>query len=348
MEYSEGQYWDQLNDDNRMRLQAGLRDRGLISWQDLNLPKEMEDIKQSDLDKWVVLCEEKGVDPQRVVVDDNNLNYKWVTENYDFKAVYCPNELYKCQGKLVKPCVHKIPETTLNFMAGNYGFSRWRLLQNLWKNNLLTDSTKLFWSAYRSWEQDSTDAPECFTSEFLEFMKQNVPRTFMGDTFYNKYPEDINLGTFEQRYILDFNNQDTWIYENSLISVVVDTFSTWPRLNEDPKDRFPNVYTTPKTFKAIKHKRPFILTIGKQPGELEMFRNLGFETFSGVWDETYDTDSFHKTVDHIGDLCYNLSNENINELYYATADICEHNYNVLMNTDWVAWYLNELDKQYGL
>ena len=104
----------------------------------------------------------------------------------------------------------------------------------------------------------------------------------------------------------------------------------------------------PKTFKAIKHKRPFILTIAKQPGELAMLRNLGFETFHSVWDEVYDVDTFHKTVDHMAKLCYNLSNENITELYHATVDICEHNYNVLMNTDWIAWYLNELDKQYDL
>ena len=341
-------YNNQLSDDHLDRIQAGLRERGLISWQDLNLHKVMEDIKPSDLDIWIKICEQKGIDPERVVIDDCNLNYKWVAENYKFKSVYFPNELYKCQSRLINPCQNIIPETNLNFMAGNYSPARWRLLQELWGMDLLTDNTKLFWSSYRSWEQDTDIKPEFFSDNFLAFMKQNTPRTFMDDTFYNKYPEDINLGTFEQRFINDYNNQDTWIYENSLVSVVIDTFSTWPRLHEDPKDRFPNVYTTPKTFKAIKHKRPFILTIAKQPGELAMLRNLGFETFHSVWDEVYDVDTFHKTVDHMAKLCYNLSNENITELYHATVDICEHNYNVLMNTDWIAWYLNELDKQYDL
>ena len=43
-----------------------------------------------------------------------------------------------------------------------------------------------------------------------------------------------------------------------------------------------------------------------------------------------------------------LSNKKITQLYHATSDICEHNYNVLMNTDWIEWYLNELDKNYDL
>lgn len=349
MEFSEGQYLDQLSEDNRNRLQAGLRERGLISWQQLNLPKEMEDISISDIDSWVNICEEKGIDPKRVVVDDNNLNYKWIAKNYNFKASYFPNELYKVQSPLVKPCKNIIPETNLNFMAGNYSISRWRLLEMLWKKDLLTDNKKLFWSAYRSYDLDPiTVEQDSLSDEFKKFMSDNVPRTFCYDRFYNKYPEQLDLGSLEQRYIYDFNNLDTWIYENSLISVVLDTMSNWAGKNDNPAERFKNVYTTPKTFKAIKHKRPFVLAIAKQTDELAMLRNLGFETFDSVWSEEYDQQSFHKRLDHIGDLCYNLSNENITELYHATSDICEHNYNVLMNTDWIEWYLNELDKNYDL
>lgn len=349
MEFSEGQYLDQLSPDNQERLKQGLRERGLISWQELNLDKEMEDISESDLANWLTICENKGIDPERVVVDDNNLNYKWVANNYKFKASYFPNELYKVQSPLIKPCDNIIPETNLNFMAGNYSISRWRLLEMMWSKGLLTDSKKLFWSAYRSFDIDPISIEkESLSDGFLDFMADNVPRTFCYDRFYNKYPEQLDLGSLEQRYIYDFNNQDTWIYQNSLISVVLDTMSNWAGKHEDPAKRFKNVYTTPKTFKAIKHKRPFVLAIAKQTDELAMLRNLGFETFNSVWSEDYDQQSFHKRLDHIGDLCYNLSNENITELYHATSDICEHNYNVLMETDWIEWYLQELDKQHDL
>ena len=348
MEISEGQYLDQLGEDNKIRLQAGLRERGLISWQDLNLPKEMEDIKESDLDNWVTMCEDKGIDPNRVVIDDNNLNYKWVANNYNFKASYFPNELYKVQSPQVAPCDNIVPETNLNFMAGNYSISRWRLLEMMWKKGLLTDSKKLFWSAYRFDPNPNSGEKEILSKEFVDFMSDNVPRTFCYDRFYNKYPEQLDLGSLEQQYIYDFNNQDTWIYQNSLISVVLDTMANWHDTLSNPAERFNNVYTTPKTFKAIKHKRPFVLAIAKQTEELAMLRNLGFETFDSVWSEDYDKQSFHKRLDYIGDLCYNLSNENTTELYHATSSICEHNYNVLMNTDWIEWYLQELDKQHDL
>ena len=160
-------YNNQLSDDHLDRIQAGLRERGLISWQDLNLHKVMEDIKPSDLDIWIKICEQKGIDPERVVIDDCNLNYKWVAENYKFKSVYFPNELYKCQSRLINPCQNIIPETNLNFMAGNYSPARWRLLQELWGMDLLTDNTKLFWSSYRSWEQDTDIKPEFFSDNFF-------------------------------------------------------------------------------------------------------------------------------------------------------------------------------------
>ena len=128
-----------------------------------------------------------------------------------------------------------------------------------------------------------------------------------------------------------------------MISIVIDTFSTFSLKNH--KDTGDGPCTTAKTFKAIKQKRPFILTMGKTGGDLTSLKNLGFETFDSVWDESYDNYGFEKRLDHISDLCYNLSNENITDLYNKTVDICEHNYNVLMNTDWVQWYFDILDKQ---
>ena len=76
------------------------------------------------------------------------------------------------------------------------------------------------------------------------------------------FHEQLDLGSLEQQYIYDFNNQDTWIYQNSLISVVLDTMANWHDTLSNPAERFNNVYTTPKTFKAIKHKRPFFGIIG--------------------------------------------------------------------------------------
>jgi hypothetical protein len=343
------QYWSQLSDDSQKKIKEGLLERGLTRWEFLDLQKDEEDIKIYDLENWKSLCEDRNIDPATIIVDDNNLNYKWVADNYEFKTCYFPNELEKiASNDMVPPCSDKIPSVNLNFMAGNYHANRYKLLERMWENNLLTDESKLLWSSYRDHMSvpDGGHQGKMVSTEFLEFMAKNTPRTFMGDKFYNKYPEEIDLGTHEQVYVNDYNKQDAWIYENSLVSVVLDTMSSWPNNDEIPQELLLSKYTTPKTFKAIKHKRPFILTIGKSGNDLPFLRNLGFETFASVWDESYDTQSYHKRLDQIGNLCYNLSNENITELYHATRDICEHNYNVLVNTDWADWYLMELDKQY--
>ena len=79
------------------------------------------------------------------------------------------------------------------------------------------------------------------------------------------------------------------------------------------------------------------------PYTLKMLKHLGFKTFNSIWDESYDTQNYDNRLDAMAQLCYNLSDENITDLYHSTKDICEHNYNVLVNTDWVQWYLDQLD-----
>ena len=325
---------NQIAEDQQSRMRTGIYERDLYRWEDLNFTSEFENVSKNDLDLWMEQYKSTGVVPEKIIVDGNNLDYALPVNDYPFKFAYLPKDLLWCQHR-IKECDHKIPNTHFNFMAGNYHTARFLLLEKLWKQDLLD---KMYWSLYRhSWEE------EYFDENFIKFIKQNTPRTFKTDRFYNSYPEDIGLTTTEKSFIPDYNNSDTWIYENSLISIVIDTFSTFSLKNH--KDTGDGPCTTAKTFKAIKQKRPFILTMGKTGGDLTSLKNLGFETFDSVWDESYDNYGFEKRLDHISDLCYNLSNENITDLYNKTVDICEHNYNVLMNTDWVQWYFDILDKQ---
>lgn len=320
------------------RIRNGIFERDMYRWEDLNFTTEYENISIKDLDLWMEKYKNTGISPKKIIVDGNNLDFAMPVKDYPFTFAYLPKEILFCQHR-IKECYHKIPNTHLNFMSGNYHTARFLLLEKLWKQDLLD---KMYWSLYRN---SHSGEEQYFDKNFIEFIKQNTPRTFKADRFYNCYPEDIGLTTIEQRFISDFNNSDSWIYENSLISIVIDTFSTF-RLKDTVDTGGPSTpWTTAKTFKAIKQKRPFILTIGKIGGDLKSLKNLGFETFDSVWDESYDNYGYEKRLDHISDLCYNLSNENITELYYKTIDICEHNYNVLMNTDWVQWYFDMLDKQ---
>ena len=324
----------QMRSDIEERLRAGIFERDMYRWEDLNFKCEMENVVNVDLDKWIDQYSSTGLSPSKIIVDGTNLDWVNPVNDYPFSFAYLPKDILR-NKHIIEECKHNIPTTHFNFMAGNYHTARFILLEKFWKNNLLNE---MLWTSYRPSSEE-----ENFDVDFIKFIKQNTPRTFKTDQFYNLYPEDLGLGTTEQRFINDFNNADTWIYENSLISVVVDTFSGIPYGSRAKVQT--GRYTTPKSFKAIRQKRPFIITIGRTGGDLQALKNLGFETFSSVWDENYDEQDYDKRLDYISDLCYNLSKENVTNLYNKTRDICEHNYNVLMNTDWVQWYFDLLDKQ---
>ena len=85
-------------------------------------------------------------------------------------------------------------------------------------------------------------------------------------------------------------------------------------------------HLTEKTFKPIVLKQPFILVSNR--GSLEYLRSYGFETFSSVWDESYDTLPDDQRISAIGNLLEELEHSNCREwLSEQCAPIVEHNYN---------------------
>ena len=85
-------------------------------------------------------------------------------------------------------------------------------------------------------------------------------------------------------------------------------------------------HLTEKTFKPIVLQQPFILVSNR--GSLEYLRKYGFETFSSVWDESYDTLPDDQRISAIGNLLQELEHSNCREwLHEQCAPIVEHNYN---------------------
>ena len=84
-------------------------------------------------------------------------------------------------------------------------------------------------------------------------------------------------------------------------------------------------HLTEKTFKPIVLKQPFILVSNR--GSLEYLRKYGFETFSSVWDESYDTLPDDQRISAIGNLLEELERSNCREwLSEQCAPIVQHNY----------------------
>ena len=313
------------------RFVNGIYERDLLTYEEAGFSKELENISERDLIAWTQQAIEHNIDPSKIVASCTDLNYNYKNKKYKFKSVYLPiNIIQMSQIKVndILPSIH------FNYLAGNYHRSRYKLLEKFWQKGFLNNDDIMLWTSYRYDKFDDN----LYNVDFLDYMKKHTPKTFMESTFYNATPEMLGMSQKEQQWLNDLNNKDTWIFDNSLISIVIDTFASL-LLHKVQQ----NYTTTRKTFKAIKHKRPFILTIGTQGNDLKKLKRLGFKTFGHVWDESYDREIGIKRLDAIADLCYNLSNRSVSELYKKTKEVCEYNYNILQNTDWVEWYFNELD-----
>jgi hypothetical protein len=90
-------------------------------------------------------------------------------------------------------------------------------------------------------------------------------------------------------------------------------------------------FLTEKTFKSIASAHPFILVA--PPRSMELLRNIGYKTFDGLIDESYDqehNDGKRMTmiVDEVKRLC-NLSESELDHFLIECAKICEYNFNLL-------------------
>jgi hypothetical protein len=95
----------------------------------------------------------------------------------------------------------------------------------------------------------------------------------------------------------------------------------------------PGQFVSEKTFKPIAEKHPFILI--SRPGCLQKLKSLGYKTFSPFINEDYDIETNDsKRMRMIVNEVIRLSNLNTDDLNYFLSnikEICEYNYNILLN-----------------
>jgi hypothetical protein len=106
------------------------------------------------------------------------------------------------------------------------------------------------------------------------------------------------------------------------------------------------VFFTEKTAKPIIAKRPFLI-VGN-PNSLRLLRRVGFQTFDSVIDESYDTDRVlesrvKKVADQVNYLT-SLDAWRVRTMHHRINEIVEHNYQVMMSTDWQQTQLQELSE----
>lgn len=92
-------------------------------------------------------------------------------------------------------------------------------------------------------------------------------------------------------------------------------------------------FFTEKIIKPMLAKRLFIVCSGQY--FLRNLRSLGFQTFDGIVDESYDQEwQIEKRVDLILKEVDRLCSLNQQQVYESAQSILDHNYQLLMNRDW--------------
>ena len=330
--------------DDKHRVTDYFKQHDLINVHDI-MPagiKSSEEWSKQDLNKLLDYCKSNSIDPTKIVISESSLN---IVHNTPFIHVHCPINLMTIDEFDTLP--EQLPTTHFNYLAGNYHYDRFMLLQGLYQKDLLECT---HWSAYRKINID-LHRNHHFDNGFIDFCENNTPRTMKQLDVHNKFPEDLLEPTQYRNgsFILDANNVDAEIFRDSAVTILVDTLannvpalynSTW---HDVEKELGATYFYTKKILKPILHKRPFIACIGRSKGMNKYLGDMGFQTFNDVWPENYfDADTPKERVDGIVNLCYNLSKLEVTEIHDKTKEICEHNYNVLTKTDWIEWFLSQI------
>ena len=121
------------------------------------------------------------------------------------------------------------------------------------------------------------------------------------------------------------------IYNNSYYSLVCETRG----------ERYP--FLTEKTAKPLLAKRIFVIFGSK--GYLQGIKNIGFETFSDILDESYDLiDDPETRWNKAWEQIEFLIDQDPVLLYKKVDNILEHNYNLMINNAWMQETVTKIEE----
>jgi hypothetical protein len=187
-------------------------------------------------------------------------------------------------------------------------------------------------------------------------------KKFHRDCAFDVIDKNVNLVTYLGDISCNFNDPDKWLWESQGLEIDRTVKWTVERLlyyghrmsisqivplqiyNQTAytlvaETNYSNHYSfyTEKTVKPILAHRLFVLLGGQY--QLYNLRSVGFKTFSSIVDETYDKVDdpvvrFKKAMDQVK----YLESQEQEEILAKIKPICDHNFNVMMSTDWYDIY----------
>jgi hypothetical protein len=270
-------------------------------------------------------CEKFNINPRAIVYVTGNLiantQYrKWAEKNNitDYMSII-PYSHFEKDVYMMSTSV-KTPVTidqTIEYKKNNLEQIKiYNCLQKRLRNHRIWFYTELFKADLI---KDGLVSMNRFDNYYVRIEKKEIDKNLVNDSNQilplRIYGRDNNVESdnFYIRRILSQVYLDTWV---SVISEA--SFA----------DEEHTVFISEKTYKSIANFHPFIILGNK--GSLKKLRQMGYKTFDGFIDESYDTlstfDRFNAIIESIEKI---KKIENKMEWYMSMKDILIHNYEVL-------------------
>ena len=192
----------------------------------------------------------------------------------------------------------------------------WRLsiATDFWKSKLHLDSYFSYHGIDKKSNKLSNDI-----MQFTPYANNPLPILKDEDLYEFKKNVPIKIDKNTTDYHDDYESHDSYLYTNSYWNIVLET-----HINLEGST---GTFITEKTWKPIKHNQPFII-IGTV-NSLHHLHNLGYKTFDGIIDESYDyIKSDIERYLAIRNVIHNLASKSSNELQEINQQvkpIVEHN-----------------------
>ena len=247
-------------------------------------------------------------------VEELSRQYGWCTHYYFFHGWACQDWFRGYDKTFLIPRA-KDREPTRTFMSPNRIVAGKRdhrvlFLYNVFKHGLEQNHI----SAPRTCQYEGVDISiiaQKYTNVYQDistvFEQAQLPRLFQGE-------ESQEMTSC---WLSNFNEA-----QDSLVYVPTETVYFGRRQ-----------HITEKTFKAIALEMPFVLVA--PAGSLEYMREYGFQTFSSIFDESYDTETDDiKRIERVTKLLKELDDLSVKErqdIHRACLPIVEHNFNHFYN-----------------
>jgi hypothetical protein len=182
-----------------------------------------------------------------------------------------------------------------------------------------------YFRQHRRWLADKIKDSQYIKDSITELRES--PGSLVGVQQESETKAWDNIYTQYGKFWLDHITLKSWVpdlerYDSTYFELVCESLGFHPQ-----DDSF---YITEKTFKPIMMEHPFVMVSTRH--HMKNLRQIGFRTFDGLIDETYD--GLEHTMDRIEAIHQELKRldiEKSRELYQESREICRHNRDHLMN-----------------